>query len=162
VLTIYTIGHSSHPFERFLELLRKHGIELVVDVRSRPYSRYVPHFNRRALEDALEQEGIEYRFLGDKLGGQPEDEAFRRKDGTVDYERLLRSPHLREGIEEVIALAARFRLALLCGEEDPGKCHRKRLLAPLFRERGVEVLHIRGNGAIDRTDEVFPTLPLKG
>jgi uncharacterized protein (DUF488 family) len=162
VLTIYTIGHSNHPLERFLELLKKHGIELVVDVRSRPYSRYVPHFNRRALENALKREGIEYHFLGDKLGGQPEDEAFRRKDGTVDYGRLLRSPRLREGIGEVIALAARFRLVLLCGEEDPGKCHRKRLLAPLFRERGIKVLHIRGDGAIDRTDEVFPTLPLKG
>ena len=86
--TIYTVGHSNHPLEKFLALLSKHRIQLVVDVRSRPYSRFVPHFNRKALEETLRKEGIDYRFLGDKLGG-------KRPDGMVD----------QKGVGEVVALA---------------------------------------------------------
>jgi uncharacterized protein (DUF488 family) len=131
--TIYTIGHSNHPLEKFLALLRKHRIQLVVDVRSSPYSRFVPHFNRKALEGTLRKEGIDYRFLGDKLGG-------KRPEGMVD----------QEGIEEVAALAQQFRTVLLCAEENPDQCHRKSLLAPLLRKRGFTIHHIRGNGEIER------------
>ena len=155
--TVYTLGHSCHSLSHFLGLLRQHGIALVVDVRSRPYSRYVPPFNRKALEEALKREGIAYHFLGDKLGGRPENQEFHREDGTIDYGKLQRSPLFQEGIIEVISLAEKFRLALLCGEEDPKRCHRKRLIGPMLKRSGVEVLHIRGDGSIEN-DENPPGL----
>lgn len=150
MVTIYTIGHSNHSVEHFLGILEKYQIELVVDVRSRPYSRYVPHFNRKILEEHLRRHGIAYRFLGNKLGGWPEDEAFRREDGEVDYERWRDSVLFQEGAEELITLGERFRLTLLCGEEDPNRCHRKRLIGPALREKGVEILHIRGDGFLEK------------
>lgn len=150
MVTIYTIGHSNHSLEHFLELLKKYRIELVVDVRSQPYSRYVPHFNRKILEEYLRRHGIAYRFLGDKLGGRPDGEEFRRGDGEVDYERWRGSALFQEGIEEVVTLGERFRLTLLCGEEDPDRCHRKRLIGPALREKGIEILHIRGDGSLEK------------
>lgn len=149
MLTLFTIGHSNHSFEHFLGLLQKHGVELVVDVRSRPYSRYVPHFSREALEKSLKDQGIRYLFLGEKLGGRPKEKEYYRADGTVDYRRLRESPKFQEGIEEVLALASRYRLALLCGEEDPTSCHRKLLVGRVLEDRGASVLHIRGNGEVE-------------
>lgn len=150
MVTIYTVGHSNHSLERFLGLLERYRIELVVDVRSRPYSRYVPHFDQEILEEHLRSHGIAYRFLGDKLGGRPEGEAFRREDGEVDYERWRGSALFQEGIEEVITLGEQFRLTLLCGEEDPNRCHRKLLIGPALREKEVEILHIRGDGSLEK------------
>ncbi len=90
--TVYTIGHSNHETEAFVELLRQHGIELLIDVRSSPYSRYVPQANRETLARALQAAGIAYGWLGDRLGGKP--------GGIVaDYDELRASPAFQQGID---------------------------------------------------------------
>ncbi|MBC7526673.1 MAG: DUF488 family protein, partial [Chthonomonadaceae bacterium] len=84
---LYTLGHSNHSLERFLELLRLHKIETVGDVRSQPYSPYCPHFNREALQIALLQNGISYLFFGRELGARTEDTSCII-EGRVDYDSL--------------------------------------------------------------------------
>jgi len=142
--TLYTIGHSSHPIERFVALLQRAGVELIADVRSRPYSRWAPHFQKAPLARALAERHIGYTWLGAALGGLPRvlgaaDDASARDDAAS----FLR------GIDDVIALARERRTALLCAEEDPARCHRHRLLAPALQARAVEVWHLRGDGRVE-------------
>jgi uncharacterized protein (DUF488 family) len=141
MITIYTIGHSSHPAEAFLALLHRHGIELLVDVRSSPYSRYVPQANREALARALAADGISYRWLGDRLGGKPE--------GVVaDYDELRASPAFQQGIDELMVLAAERRTAIMCSEGDHRQCHRHKLITPVLVDHGVQVVHIQPDGSL--------------
>jgi len=146
---IYTIGHSNHALERFLALLRDHAVDLVADARSQPYSRRVPHFGRERLLHSLEATGLRYRFFGAALGGRPPQPECYDARGHVLYATLAASRGFREGIEELERDAARCRVAILCSEEDPGHCHRKLLVARVLAARGVEVLHLRGDGRVE-------------
>jgi len=141
VTAIYTIGHSNHEPNAFLALLRQHGIELLVDVRSSPYSRYVPQANRDTLARFVESAGIAYRWLGDRLGGKP-------TTGPVDYEELRANPHFEQGITDLLALAARQRTAIMCAEGDHRQCHRYKLITPVLVDQGVHVLHIQPDGTL--------------
>ncbi len=139
--TIYTVGHSNHEFDAFLALLREHDIQLLVDVRSSPYSRYVPQANRETLARELEAHGIIYRWLGDRLGGKP--------GGTVqDYDELRTSPGFRQSIARLLDLVNDHRTAIMCSEGDYRKCHRHGLITPALLDEGVQVLHILPDGAL--------------
>lgn len=138
---LYTIGHSNHEADALMELFKQHNIKLVVDVRSSPYSRFVPQANRETLARYLELGGIAYRWLGDRLGGKP--------DGLVaDYDQLRASPAFQQGIVELLALAAERRTAILCSEGDYRSCHRHRLIAPALVEQAVDVVHIQPDGTL--------------
>jgi uncharacterized protein (DUF488 family) len=152
--TVWTIGHSNHPLETFLDLLVQHRIGLLVDVRSSPYSRHVPHFGREALCSALKDRAIEYLFLGDLLGGRAEDWQFYDAAGHVLYDRVAQSPPFRQGIDRLLAATENSRLAMLCGEEDPSDCHRRLLVGRVLRDRGILVEHIRGNGQVQTEDDL--------
>ncbi|HVS23096.1 MAG TPA: DUF488 domain-containing protein [Gammaproteobacteria bacterium] len=145
---VCTIGHSSHPFEKFLELLRAHGVTEIADVRSHPVSRFAPQFGAKRLRAALEAAGIAYSFVGQELGARSNDPACI-VDGRVDYERLARTPRFAQGLERVVASAERGRVALLCAERDPFDCHRAILVCRALLERGVDAMHIREDGAIE-------------
>jgi uncharacterized protein (DUF488 family) len=138
---IYTVGHSNHEAGAFLALLKQHGIELLADVRSSPYSRYVPQANREVLARALEQAGIGYRWLGDRLGGKPE-------GAIVDYDKMRASPAFQQGLTELLALAQQQRTAIMCSEGDYQKCHRYKLITPAVADHGVHVLHILPDGSL--------------
>ena len=144
---IYTVGHSNGPIEDFVELLRSFEIRTVVDVRSRPYSTYVPHFNRESLSHSFWRAGLTYLFSGDKLGGHPESDDLYNHD-RVAYERVASLVPFRAGIDQLVKLAETTTLALMCTEEDPSKCHRHPLLARTLVERDVEVLHIRRDRSV--------------
>jgi hypothetical protein len=144
--TLWTIGHSNHPLETFLALLARHEMALVIDVRSSPYSRYASQFNREVIRPALDSRGIRYLFLGDLLGGRTEDERFYDQEGHVLYGRLAESPGFCQGIEQLMQAIRQSRTAILCGEEDPTECHRRLLVGRVLRQRGVEVVHLRGDG----------------
>ncbi len=140
-VTIYSIGHSNHETEDFLELLREHQIEMVVDVRSSPYSRYVPQANRETMARSLHAAGIAYRWLGDSLGGKPQ--------GVVgDYLAIRVSPAFQKGITQLLTLATDGRTAMMCSEGDHRACHRHRLITPVLLERGIRILHIQPDGSI--------------
>ena len=148
-LTVYTIGHSNHTNEHFFETLKSRGIEVLVDVRSSPYSRYATWFNRDPLKTSLGAAGIRYLFLGDSIGGRPERLEFYDDEGYVRYDRLAASPEFLEGVERLLRGAAEYRVVLMCSEEDPTECHRNLLIGRVLADRGVEVIHIRGNGRLD-------------
>lgn len=146
---IYTIGHSNHDLEKFLKLLPDNQVQLLVDVRSSPYSKYVPHFNRENLKDSLKKCHIDYIFLGDKIGGKPKDQSYYT-EGKVNYNLIARSAPYKEGILQLIELSSQTSLSLLCSEEDPYLCHRHNLITSALLEKGVEVNHIRGKGKVEK------------
>ena len=117
-MTIYTIGHSNITMARFIDLLRSHSIQVLVDTRSQPYSRYAPQFNREALQTSMAQAGIAYLHLGDQLGGRPRGARYYLPEGTVDYDRLAEAPFYREGVERLKHEAERHCLAIMCSEAD--------------------------------------------
>jgi len=145
---IYTIGHSNHTVENLLALLREHAIEVVVDVRSQPYSRHVPHFNREPLARFLREQGLTYEHRGDRLGGRPTDESFLLADGSVDYDRVRASADFQQALDELLALAQERRVALMCAEGDHRRCHRGQLITPALLARDVTVLHIQPDGSL--------------
>ena len=138
---LYTIGHSNHQAGDFLELLVQHSIQLVVDVRSSPYSRYVPQANRETLARSLESAGIAYRWLGDRLGGKPE--GF-----VADYDQLRASSAFQQGIRDLIGLAEERRTAIMCSEGDHRACHRHKLITPALVEQAIDVIHIQPDGSL--------------
>lgn len=150
--TIFTVGHSTHPLDRFLSLLAKHGITAVCDVRSSPYSRMNPQFNRETLKAALKEAGIAYVFLGDELGARSKDPACNR-DGKVSYELLAKTATFSEGIERVKKGAEQFTVALMCAEKDPLQCHRMILVARNLAKEGYEIRHILADGRIESQPE---------
>ena len=148
---IYTIGHSNHTWERFRDLLRPHGIDVLVDVRSNPVSRFAPFANRRRLPTLLEQEGIHHVHMGGALGGKPADRSLYLPDGAPDYDKIGGKPEFLSGIEELVALGGERTVALMCAEEDPTHCHRSLLIGPALEQRGVTLTHIRKDGALQPT-----------
>ncbi len=146
-MKIYSIGHSNVDLGGFTALLSRYEIETLVDARSQPYSRYSPHFSRDALRRAINSAGIEYVFLGDRLGGRPEGEEFYL-NGKADYDAIETAPFYLEGIEQLLQLAARSRAAFMCSEADFKKCHRYHLITRTLVRRGVRVFHILHTGEI--------------
>jgi uncharacterized protein (DUF488 family) len=144
-LLIHTIGHSDYSTTAFVDLLRQHDITLVADVRSQPYSRWVPQFNRETLKQDLEGAGLAYRFMGDALGGRPSDPQLYR-EGRPDYGRMERTDSYHRGIEHLLDLARTERVAIMCGEGDYQACHRHLLISQTLLKRGVDVRHITADG----------------
>lgn len=150
--------------ERFIALLREHRVDVLVDVRSQPYSRFAPQFNREVLGPAVEQAGLTYRYLGDSLGGRPADERAYRPNGQADYRKMAELPDYREGIA-LLERGSRFhRLAVMCSEGNPLACHRHQLLARTLVEDGCRVVHILPDGRLQEVTpadfaELQPALP---
>lgn len=151
--TIFTIGHSTHSYEGFLGLLRRAGVTAIADVRTSPYSRHFPQFNKDTLKGALQRDGIAYSFLGKELGGRPTASEYYC-DGIADYERMAQSPEFAQGLQRVLDGARKYRIALMCSEHDPMDCHRCLLVSRALADRGTTVKHILANGSIVDQDEI--------
>ena len=145
---IYTVGHSSQSLEEFLALLQTQGVTAIADVRSSPYSRFNPQFNRKELRDALKANGIRYVFLGRELGARSEDDACY-VHGKVQYKLLAQTPLFQSGIKRVLEGAQTHRIALMCAEKDPLDCHRTILIARELVNQGARVSHILQNGSTE-------------
>jgi uncharacterized protein (DUF488 family) len=147
--TIYTIGHSNHSIEHFAVLLEMHGITALCDVRSKPYSRLNPQFNRKILNNGLRKSGIAYVFLGLELGARSEDQACYQ-NGRVKYELLAQTKLFRDGIERIQGgIQKQYHLALMCAEKDPIECHRTILVSRELQAIGFEIRHILADGRVE-------------
>lgn len=171
---LYTIGHSNLPVEEFLAHLRQHDIAVLVDVRSAPYSRYVPHFSKAPLAAFLRENGLDYRFAGEILGGRPKDETVYKQAripeaGTtreqfrklVDYQAIMQRDWYQKGIRRLLDIAAEAsaqgqHVAMMCSEGNPRECHRHHLITrslidPRVRvvTREIDVRHILLSGAVE-------------
>lgn len=158
---LFTIGHSNRPLAEFLELLRENQVTAVADVRSSPYSRWCPHFNRDALKKSLHEAQIEYVFLGEELGARREEpECYR--DDVGEHELIAKTPAFVRGLERVRKGAQKHRIALLCAEKDPLTCHRTILVCRQLREEfAIEHIVERG-GTESHTEAETRLLKLAG
>jgi uncharacterized protein (DUF488 family) len=162
---LFTIGHSNLELDDIRSNLRNYGVDTVVDVRSQPYSRYSPQFNRAELSHALGASGFNYRFMGESLGGRPAETRYYDVEGHVRYDLWSESPEFRAGIDELLELIRAESVALLCSEEDPTRCHRHLLVARVLAARGVEageILHIRASGELIPDDQIPLQMDLFG
>lgn len=151
--TLYSIGHSTRALGSFVGLLNQYDIDVVADVRTAPFSRFNPQFNRRDLEFGLKEQGLKYVFLGKELGGRPDGEEFYDSDGHVLYGRMAKTPRFEAGLNRLLDGAREYRVAMMCSEEDPTDCHRFLLITRVLYTRDVPVTHIRGDGT-RRTEDI--------
>src|SRR5688572_25290176 len=155
---VYTIGYGSRTIEALVETIEQNGIDFLVDVRSSPYSRYKPEFNREALEAVLGGRGIRYVFLGDALGGRPDDPDCYA-DGKVDYDRVRNKEFYLKGIDRLLrAREQGTRMALICSEGRPEECHRSKLIGATLTEREIPVTHLDEDGIPRTQAEVIDRL----
>ena len=156
---IYTIGYGSRSVDEFIQVLQEHDIAYLIDVRSAPYSRYKPEFSREPLDAELERHGIRYVFMGDTLGGRPDDEECYDVNGKVDYEMMKKIERYQIGIKRLqTAVAQKQCVALMCSEGKPENCHRSKLIGESLREQNVRVTHINENDRLQSHENFIKQL----
>jgi uncharacterized protein (DUF488 family) len=149
---IYTIGHSLHSSDAFCNLVLRHDVDVVLDVRSSPYSSRAPQFNRTSLQSLLRDVGVRYSFGGKTLGGRPDDERLYFR-GQVSYEMMAATDSFVSSLRRIARGAKSTVVALLCAEADPIECHRFLLVSRALHVRGLKVQHILPSGAIESHHE---------
>ncbi len=156
---LFTIGHSNHSIEQFFELLGSQKIKAVIDVRSAPYSRYCPQYNKDTLEKSMKSRGIEYIFLGKELGGKRNEENCY-VDGRVKFELIARLPIFQVGLERVIQEAEKRKVALMCAESEPLDCHRTILVCRQLKKikPDLRITHILSDGATESHEKTLQRL----
>jgi uncharacterized protein (DUF488 family) len=155
--TLYTVGHSNHSIEKFIGLLTANGVTAIADVRSQPFSRRYPQFNKGRLAAALAQQGIAYVFLGKELGARSEDPSCY-ENGRVQYGRLAATLLFKTGIERVLAGTEKFRIALMCAEKEPLDCHRTLLVSCALQSAGASIAHILADGSVEPQERTMARL----
>jgi uncharacterized protein (DUF488 family) len=155
---IFTIGHSKHPIDLFIALLQRHGIDALADVRSTPYSRFNPQFNKKKLQASLAAAGIRYVFLGEELGARTKDPSCYDEEGRVSYATLARTDLVRKGIERLLTGMQQHRIAIMCAERDPLECHRTILVSRELERAGVAVTHILHDGSLEPHTQLMTRL----
>jgi uncharacterized protein (DUF488 family) len=170
-MILYTIGHGNRTTNEFINLLKENGVTQLVDVRTSPYSRYNPQFNKENLEFFLKESGIQYVYKGKQLGGRPTDPSVYKSHKVpegeadylheVDYPSVMKKDWFIKGIEHLLDIAQEGATAILCSEEDPANCHRHHLIAKYLLENfdgDVEVFHIRESGATFNATQIHKTV----
>ncbi|XHX80283.1 MAG: DUF488 family protein [Stenomitos frigidus ULC029] len=152
-MELLTIGHSNYEMRTFVSLLQKHGVTAVVDVRSSPYSRFLPHFNRAALKEALATETIRYVFLGQELGARPKKQECY-VEGKAVYEKIAATEEFHEGIQRILKGVKKHKVSLMCAEKDPLTCHRAILVCQHLRHFDLRINHILRNGELESHDHL--------
>ena len=144
-VTVFTVGHSTHSMDRLIEILKLNEISEVVDVRSQPYSRFQPQFNRSDIEEPLRSAGIGYIFLGNELGARSNDTSCY-VNGRVQYQRIAATKGFERGIDQVLIESGSNKVALMCAEKEPLECHRTLLVGQALYSQGVSLVHIHSDG----------------
>jgi uncharacterized protein (DUF488 family) len=156
---VVTVGHSNHAAEHLVALLIGAAIEVLVDVRSTPRSRWSPQFDRAALERTLAAAGVRYLYLGDHLGGRPRAPELSDDAGHVRYDRVAATSGFREALARLERGAASHRVAIMCSEENPVACHRRLLVGRALQADGITVTHLRGDGRLQPDADLTSTDP---
>lgn len=140
---IYTIGHSTHPVDLFLSILRNSRIDVVVDVRSVPYSQFAVQYNKDNLKSFLKKNDIYYIPMGNLLGARYEDKSLLFDDGKVSFERVTKTKNFQSGIDRIDdGIKKGYNIILMCSEKNPLECHRFSLISHFLHEHGYDVEHI--------------------
>ena len=145
---VYTVGHSNLSFEMFLEIINTINIKILIDVRSTPYSKYVPHFNKESLKIKINNVGIGYIHMGDRIGGKPKNHEYYQ-NGELNYIIYESSKKFNEGILNILKIVDQGTV-IMCSEENPYKCHRHLLIAQNLLKRKFKVFHLRADKRLER------------
>ena len=153
---IYSIGYGSRTLSELLTLIKARDIQYLLDVRSTPYSRHTPEFNRDSIDSISQKYGIKYLFIGDQLGGKPRADNCYDEIGRVDYMKLSNEPYFKDGIDRLkVAISKNINVALMCSERHPEQCHRSKLIGYALEKAGITVLHIDENNVIQSQRNVI-------
>ena len=140
---IYTIGHSTHQIDYFVELLKEYSVNCVIDVRSLAASTYNPQFNKEPLSNYLKKNRITYQHFADEFGARHSDPDLLDEDGKVDFEKIRKSWNFKNGVERLwLAMDKGFIIALMCSESEPFDCHRFSMISIALEKDGFDVQHI--------------------
>lgn len=143
---VFTIGHSHHTLEEFMKLIKDAGVEMLIDVRVRPWNPFISSFSKERMKMDLFSRGIVYFFMGHRLGLVPSDEAFINKDNTVNYGEYEKSEDFVSAIGWIVDRSREGQVCLMAGQADPFQCHRHWLLGQSLLARGVPVIHLMDDG----------------
>jgi uncharacterized protein (DUF488 family) len=158
-IPLYTIGHGNRKPEDFLDILKKFGIDYLIDVRSMPYSKFNPQFNQNELKFFLQKNGISYVFMGDTIGGRPKDISCYDGDGKVDYEKVKEKDFFLQGMNRLkIAYDKNIHLVIMCSESKPCECHRSKLIGKVLDLENITLKHIDENGKLKDQKNVISEL----
>ena len=156
--TLYSIGHGNKTFEEFEEELRSFNIQYLIDVRSKPYSKWNPSFNQDMLKYLLKESGFIYVYMGDTIGGMPSDSSCYT-DGHIDYAKVKEKEFFKEGFTRLLTAAEKeLSVAIMCSESEPDKCHRSKLIGQELMKYGISLNHIVGVEKIQSQETVMAKL----
>lgn len=156
---IYTIGHGNRKSEDFLTLLKHYEIQYLIDVRSQPYSKFNPQYNQNELKFFLERNNIKYIFMGDSIGGRPDDKSCYDFEGKVDYEIVKTKDFFKNGIERLkTAYEKDFNVVIMCSESKPCECHRSKLIGKVLNTDKIILKHIDEKDRIKSQNAVISEL----
>ena len=140
---IYTVGHSTHPLNYFITLLKEFNINCLVDVRSVAASSYNPQYNKEPLSNFLKNNGIIYMHLPEEFGARHSDPDLLDEKGKVDFAKVRKSWNFKNGVERLQSgIDKGYTISLMCSESDPFDCHRFSMITVALQQAGFEVLHI--------------------
>jgi uncharacterized protein (DUF488 family) len=161
---IFSIGHGNRTPDAFLTLLKNHGIEYLIDVRSQPYSKFNPQYNQNELKTFLENNGVKYVFMGDSIGGRPDKTKHKicyHEDGKVDYEMIRTQEFFKIGLGRLkTAYEKGVKVVMMCSESNPCECHRSKLIGRELDAENIPLKHIDEKGKLK--DQFTVILELNG
>lgn len=154
-MEIYTVGHSTYNIDYFIKLLRINSINCIIDVRSTPYSKYGPQYNRESLKKSLNEKGIYYIYMGKEFGARRNNRDLYSKEGYLDFEKTSLDKDFKTGMSRIEdGINKGYRIAFMCTEKDPFDCHRCILVGRQFKEVGHNVKNILPNGNCITQEEI--------
>jgi uncharacterized protein (DUF488 family) len=158
--TLYSIGHGVKSVEEFVGELRSFGIQFLIDVRTKPYSKWAPQFNQGSIEVLLKQAGIKYAYMGDSIGGRPLNDACYDSEGYFDYKKMAQEPIFQHGLQRLVnANANRYLVAVMCSESDPSECHRSKLIGrELYFKYSISMKHIIAPNQFRTQEDIMQSL----
>lgn len=153
---IYTIGHGNRTIKSFFDILHNLEIQFLIDVRSNPFSKYYPQYNRAELELNCKSQNISYVYMGDGLGGRPKDRSCFDANGHVLYEIIMHKLFFLKAIDRLkTAYAKNLRVVCMCSELDPWECHRSKLIGRFLETQNICTVHIDRQGRLLSQQEVI-------
>jgi len=144
--TLYTIGYSGYNVSDFVDVLKRNGVNALIDVRSNPFSTHFPIYNKEILEHTLKASNIHYRNYASEFGAQQSERCFYSPQGYLDFENFTMSDKYIHGYRRIEdGLMKEYTFALMCSEKDPIDCHRSIMISKTFSDNGYSVLHLLPN-----------------
>lgn len=157
--TIYSIGHGNKKIEEFIKELKSFEVQFLLDIRSKPFSKWNPQFNQNELKFKLEENGIKYVFVGDTLGGLPEDRSCYDNNRKVVYDLIKEKDFFKEGLERLTtANEKNIKLAIMCSESKPEECHRSKLIGQELLKKKISLKHIVSDKIVKTQEMVMAEL----